>query len=99
MTFVISDRCIGTKDRSCVAVCPVDCIYETEPMLVIHPGECIDCGACEPECPVEAIRPGTDLPPEWEPFVAINAAWADGGADAVEALLAVHQHGGGAPGA
>jgi ferredoxin len=93
MAFVISDRCIDTKDQSCVAVCPVDCIYETEPMLVIHPGECIDCGACEPECPVEAIRPDSDLPPEWEPFVAINAAWPEGGREGVEALLAAHRQG------
>ena len=88
MTFVIGDSCIGTKDRSCVAVCPVDCIYETEPMLVIHPDECIDCGACEAECPVEAIRPDVDLPAPWTPFLAVGVAYRDAGAAAAEALIA-----------
>ena len=50
MTYVIAEPCIGIKDRSCVDVCPVDCIYEGEDQLYIHPDECIDCGACEPEC-------------------------------------------------
>ena len=55
MTYVIVEACIGVKDRACVDVCPVDCIYEGEDQLYIHPDECIDCGACEPECPVTAI--------------------------------------------
>jgi NAD-dependent dihydropyrimidine dehydrogenase PreA subunit len=50
MTYVIVEACIGVKDRACVDVCPVDCIYEGEDQLYIHPDECIDCGACEPEC-------------------------------------------------
>ena len=58
MTYVIVEACIGVKDRACVDVCPVDCIYEGEDQLYIHPDECIDCGACEPECPVTAIFPG-----------------------------------------
>ncbi len=57
MTYIISEPCIDIKDRSCVDVCPVDCIHEFDRMLVIDPEECIDCGACEPECPVEAIFP------------------------------------------
>ena len=57
MTYVIVEACIGVKDRACVDVCPVDCIYEGEDQLYIHPDECIDCGACEPECPVTAIFP------------------------------------------
>jgi ferredoxin len=88
VTFVIGESCIGTKDQSCVAVCPVDCIYETDHMLVIHPVECIDCGACEAECPVEAIRPDVDLPDGWEPFVAIGAVYPAGGREAAEALIA-----------
>jgi ferredoxin len=65
MTYVITEPCIGTKDASCVEVCPVDCIYEADEQYYIHPDECIDCGACEPECPVQAIFPDTDVPPEW----------------------------------
>ena len=86
MTHVITDSCIGSKDQSCLAVCPVDCIYEVDRMLVIHPEECIDCGACVPECPVEAIYPDALVPPEAEPFVAVNAA-IQSGADAVEQAL------------
>jgi Fe-S-cluster-containing hydrogenase component 2 len=71
-----------------VEVCPVDCIYEASEMLVIHPGECIDCGACIPECPVEAIFAEEDLPAGTERWVAINAAVTRGIAE-VEAALAV----------
>lgn len=60
MTFVVTDVCIKCKYTDCVEVCPVDCFYEGENMLVIDPDECIDCGVCEPECPVEAILPDTD---------------------------------------
>lgn len=91
MTYVVAEPCIGTKDRSCVEVCPVDCFYnigesklndkyskapEKEGdtgMLVIHPDECIHCGACEPECPVEAIFDEDDLPEKWSEFTALNA--------------------------
>jgi len=94
VTYVIAEPCIDLKDKTCVDVCPVDCIYETERMLVIDPGECIDCGACEPECPVEAIYPEDALPEKWLPFVQVNAVWTDGGAEAVaEALLSVNGHG------
>ena len=55
MTYIVNDKCIGCKYTDCVDVCPVDCFYEGENMLVIHPDECIDCGVCEPECPVDAI--------------------------------------------
>ena len=74
MTYIIAEPCIDIKDRSCVDVCPVDCIHEFGRILIIDPEECIDCGACEPECPVEAIFPEDALPEKWEPFVAINAA-------------------------
>jgi ferredoxin len=60
MTYVVNDSCIKCKYMDCVEVCPVDCFYEGENMLVIHPDECIDCGVCEPECPVEAIKPDTE---------------------------------------
>src|SRR5437764_697509 len=58
MTYVVTDACIRCKYMDCVEVCPVDCFYEGENMLVINPDECIDCGVCEPECPVDAIKPG-----------------------------------------
>ncbi len=65
MTFVVTDACIRCKYTDCVEVCPVDCFYEGENMLVIHPDECIDCGVCEPECPVEAIVPESENVLEW----------------------------------
>ena len=88
MTYIIAEPCIDVKDKSCIDVCPVDCIHEMARMLVIDPEECIDCGACEPECPVEAIAPEDAVPDQWEPFVAINAAiLSDGGAATVNALV------------
>lgn len=60
MTFIVTDACVRCKYTDCVEVCPVDCFYEGENMLVIHPDECIDCGVCEPECPIEAILPDSD---------------------------------------
>lgn len=95
MTFVIGDRCIGTKDQSCVAVCPVDCIHETDQMLVIDPATCIDCAACEAECPVQAIRSDADLSAEWAPFAAVGEAWLRGGREAAETLIAQQIEGGG----
>jgi ferredoxin len=72
MTYVITEPCIEAKDRACVDVCPVDCIYEDDKMLYIHPDECIDCGACEPECPVNAILPEEDVPENQKQYIAIN---------------------------
>jgi ferredoxin len=86
VTHVITEPCIGSMDQSCVEVCPVDCIYETDRMLVIHPGECIDCGACIPECPVEAIFRDDELPVGAEGFIAVNAAITDGPAAVTAAL-------------
>ena len=60
MTYVVDEKCIKCKHMDCVEVCPVDCFYEGENMLVIHPDECIDCGVCEPECPVDAIQADSD---------------------------------------
>ncbi|MCL4146149.1 UNVERIFIED_CONTAM: hypothetical protein GTU68_006225 [Idotea baltica] len=73
MTYVVAEPCLGTKDRSCVEVCPVDCFYDHAGMLVIHPDECIHCGACEPECPVEAIFEDDDVPEQWTEFTELNA--------------------------
>ncbi len=80
--YVITEPCIGTKDASCVDVCPCDCIHprKDEPgfsaalQLYIDPETCIDCGACLPECPVDAIYREDDVPPEWEHYIALNAA-------------------------
>jgi len=78
MTYVITEACIGTKDRSCVDVCPVDCIHDEgddDKMLYIDPDECIDCGACEPACPVNAIYAEDDVPDNLKAYVEINALW------------------------
>jgi NAD-dependent dihydropyrimidine dehydrogenase PreA subunit len=105
MAYVISLKCIGTKDRSCVEVCPVDCFYNYKNpklnkkygrpekdgdsgMLVINPDECINCGACETECPVEAIYEDSGMPEELKEFIQQNddaireLALAEGGLDA-----------------
>jgi ferredoxin len=75
MTYVVTENCIRCKFMDCVEVCPVDCFYAGENMLVIHPDECIDCGVCEPECPAEAIVPDSDrkATPEW---LEVNAKYA-----------------------
>ncbi len=73
MAFVVTDSCVKCKHTDCVAVCPVDCFYEGNNMLVIHPDECIDCGACERECPVSAIYEEADVPAGQRVYVAINA--------------------------
>ncbi|HEU0257201.1 MAG TPA: ferredoxin [Microbacteriaceae bacterium] len=72
MAYVIGAACIDVMDRACVDECPVDCIYEGERSLYIHPDECIDCGACEPVCPVEAISYEDDVPDRWSDFIADN---------------------------
>jgi ferredoxin len=86
VTYIITEPCIDVKDKSCIDVCPVDCIHETERMLVIDAEECIDCGACEPECPVEAIFPEDAVPDKWIPFIRINYAYNEG-VDTVEQLV------------
>ena len=78
MTYTITEPCIGTKDRSCVDVCPVDCIHDDgddDKILYIDPDECIDCGACEPACPVSAIHNETDVPDNLKQYLEINALW------------------------
>ena len=77
MTYVVTESCIKCKYTDCVEVCPVDCFYEGPEFLVIHPDECIDCGLCVPECPIEAIYPDDELPSDQIEFVEINAKLAD----------------------
>jgi len=72
MTFVVTEKCIKCRYTDCVDVCPVDCFYEGENMLVINPDECIDCGVCEPECPIEAIKSEEELAPGEEKWLEIN---------------------------
>ncbi len=72
MTYPICEPCIDVKDRACVDECPVDCIYEGDRTLYVHPDECVDCGACEPVCPVTAIFYEDDVPEEWKQFIKIN---------------------------
>jgi len=74
MTYVVVENCIKCKYMDCVEVCPVDCFYEGENMLVIHPEECIDCGVCVPECPAEAIKADTE--PALEKWLSLNAEYA-----------------------
>ena len=77
MTYVVTEDCIKCKYMDCVEVCPVDCFYEGENMLVINPSECIDCGVCEPECPAEAIYSEDELPEGQEQFLEINTELAE----------------------
>ena len=73
MTFVVGENCINCKHGDCIEVCPVDCFYEGENMLVIHPDECIDCALCEPECPADAIFSEDELPEDQLDFLQLNA--------------------------
>ena len=77
MAYIIAEPCIGVKDKSCVEVCPMDCIHgaEADAMFYIDPEECIDCDACVPVCPVEAIFPENKLPEKWKRFAQINAEY------------------------
>jgi len=89
VTYVIASGCIDVKDRACVDECPVDCIYEGKRMLYIHPDECVDCGACEPVCPEEAILYEDDVPVDESDFTRINTEFFDrvgspGGASRVD---------------
>ena len=77
MTYVVTESCIKCKYTDCVEVCPVDCFYEGPEFLVIHPDECIDCGLCEPECPIEAIFADDELPQNQIDFIEINAKLSD----------------------
>ena len=84
MTYIVNENCINCKYTDCVEVCPVDCFYEGENMLVIHPDECIDCGACTPDCPVEAIFDEDELPEAWDEYKDLNARLAENWINIVE---------------
>ena len=73
MTHVVTKACDGCRYTDCVVVCPVECFYEGETMLYINPDECIDCEACVPECPVEAIYHEDDVPDDMKDYLQINA--------------------------
>ena len=92
MTFVVTDNCKGCRSTDCVAVCPVDCFHGDDEMLYIDPDECIDCGACVPECPVEAIYDETQLPDDQSDWLQVNAEKAKG-------LPVVNEKGDALPGA
>ncbi|MFJ4624406.1 ferredoxin [Streptomyces sp. NPDC088812] len=82
MTYVIAQPCVDIKDRACVTECPVDCIYEGVRTLYINPSECVDCHACEPVCPVEAIFPEDELPRHWAHYASVNAEYFEPAAPA-----------------
>jgi ferredoxin len=96
VTYVIAQPCVDVKDKSCIAECPVDCIYEGDRMLYIQADECVDCGACEPVCPVEAIYYEDDVPPQWKGFSKVNTEFfveigSPGGAAKVGATGTDHE--------
>ncbi len=84
MAYIVGEPCVKCKYTDCVDVCPVECFYEGENALVIHPEECIDCGACESECPTTAIFEQDDLPEKWHAWIEINAVFS-GAKEAAEA--------------
>ncbi len=86
MAYVITEPCIGVKDKACVDVCPVDCIHanEEDPQLYIDPQVCIDCGACVAVCPVEAIYAEPDVPEKWQEYIGINARYFQEQQDALK---------------
>jgi NAD-dependent dihydropyrimidine dehydrogenase PreA subunit len=77
VTFVVTQACVDVKDKSCVEVCPAECIYEGGRMMYIHPDQCIDCGACQEVCPTAAIAYDMELTPENEPFLGFNERFFD----------------------
>lgn len=102
MTYIISQACVDVKDKACIDECPVDCIYEGERMLYIHPDECVDCGACEPVCPVEAIYYEDDLPVQFQAYYEVNVEFfseigSPGGASKLGAVPFDHPHVAGLP--
>ena len=95
MTYVIAEPCVDLKDKACIDECPVDCIYEGGRMLYIQPDECVDCGACEPVCPVEAIYYEDDVPGQWKDYYKANVDFFEtlgspGGASKVGVIDADH---------
>ncbi|KHK97832.1 ferredoxin [Microbacterium mangrovi] len=78
MAFVVTQACVDVKDRSCIQVCPADCLFEGERMMYINQDLCIDCGACEAACPTQAIHYDGDLDGEDEKFIAVNEQFFEG---------------------
>jgi len=76
MAMVVTEPCFGCKYTDCVVVCPAECFHEGESMVFINPDECIDCGACIPECPVGAIYYEDDVPERWREYIALNREMA-----------------------
>ena len=91
MTYVVDENCIKCKLMDCVEVCPVDCFYEGENMLVIHPDECIDCGACEPECPWQAIFEEVAVPDVFEEDTPLNYAMVEDGETVEGFVVSPHE--------
>jgi NAD-dependent dihydropyrimidine dehydrogenase PreA subunit len=97
MTYVITENCIDLLDKTCIEECPVDCIYEGGRMVYIQPDECVDCGACEPVCPVEAIFFEDDLPPHLKVFYQVNVEFftnlgSPGGASKIGKIRGDHPY-------
>jgi NAD-dependent dihydropyrimidine dehydrogenase PreA subunit len=95
MAFVIAQPCVDVKDKACIEECPVDCIYEGPRKMYIHPGECVDCGACEPVCPVEAVFYEDSVPAEWADYATADRGFfaglgSPGGAAATDPADADH---------
>jgi len=87
VTYLVTDNCVKCKHTDCVEVCPVDCFYDAGDMLVINPLECIDCGVCEPECPVDAIVPDNAISgDEHDKWYAINETLSETGEPIYEAV-------------
>ena len=87
MTYVVAEPCVNCRYTDCALVCPVEAFHLDDDMLVIHPETCIDCDACVPECPVEAIFAENNVPAEWTDFTAINAERALSGLPTITARL------------
>jgi len=93
MTYLVTDNCVKCKHTDCVSVCPVDCFYEVDDMLVINPDECIDCGVCEPECPVDAIIPDNAIEGnELEKWLNINTELSKQGTNIVDQIDPLPDH-------
>ena len=95
MTYVVALPCVDNLDKTCINECPVDCIYEGDRMMYINPEECVDCGACEPVCPVDAISLDSTLAPEWQVFTRVNAEFfneigSPGGASSIGKIRKDH---------
>ncbi len=87
MTYVVAEPCVNCRYTDCALVCPVDAFHLDDDMLVINPETCIDCDACVPECPVEAIFAESSVPPEWTSFTPLNAERALSGLPTISARL------------